>query len=72
VSWGNRRAGLDRLVHGPTSRTEPLDQFEWSWGYAKRFGVVHLDSSTLVRTPKDSAWCYAGVVRDNAVPGAPA
>jgi len=49
-----------------------LDNFEWAWGYAKRFGVVHVDYSTLIRTPKDSAWFYAGVVRDNAVPGAPA
>jgi beta-glucosidase len=45
-----------------------LDNFEWAWGYAKRFGVVHVDYTTLVRTPKDSAWFYAGVARDNAVP----
>ncbi|MBN9097471.1 MULTISPECIES: GH1 family beta-glucosidase [unclassified Pseudonocardia] len=48
-----------------------LDNFEWAWGYEKRFGVVHVDYSTLVRTPKDSAWFYAGVARDNAVPVAP-
>jgi beta-glucosidase len=47
-----------------------LDNFEWAWGYAKRFGVVHVDYATLARTPKDSARFYAGVVRDNAV-GAP-
>jgi beta-glucosidase len=49
-----------------------LDNFEWAWGFAKRFGVVHVDYATQVRTPKDSAWFYAGVVRDNAVPGSPA
>jgi beta-glucosidase len=48
-----------------------LDNFEWAWGYAKRFGVVYVDYATLRRTPKDSAWFYAAVSRDNAVPGAP-
>jgi beta-glucosidase len=45
-----------------------LDNFEWAWGYAKRFGVVHVDYATLARTPKDSAVFYAAVARDNAVP----
>lgn len=39
-----------------------LDNFEWSWGYAKRFGVVHVDYATQVRTPKDSARFYAAVI----------
>lgn len=48
-----------------------LDNVEWAWGYAKRFGVVHVDYATLARTPTDSAWFYAGVARDNALPPAP-
>jgi beta-glucosidase len=44
-----------------------LDNFEWAWGYSKRFGIVHVDYETLARTPKDSAHFYAGVVRDNAL-----
>ncbi len=32
-----------------------LDNFEWSSGYAKRFGIVHVDYATQQRTPKDSA-----------------
>ncbi len=44
-----------------------LDNFEWAWGYEKRFGIVRVDYETLARTPKDSAWFYARVVRDNAV-----
>jgi beta-glucosidase len=45
-----------------------LDNFEWAWGYGKRFGIVHVDYDTQVRTPKDSALFYADVIRRNAVP----
>ncbi|MCR8547264.1 GH1 family beta-glucosidase [Salipiger sp. P9] len=31
-----------------------LDNYEWSFGYDKRFGIVHVDFDTLVRTPKAS------------------
>jgi len=39
-----------------------LDNFEWSLGYSKRFGIVHVDFETQKRTPKDSARFYAKVV----------
>ncbi len=35
-----------------------LDNFEWSSGYAKRFGIVHVDYETQQRTLKDSARWY--------------
>jgi beta-glucosidase len=35
-----------------------LDNFEWEWGYDKRFGIVHVDFETQRRTPKDSALWY--------------
>ncbi|HLS39838.1 MAG TPA: GH1 family beta-glucosidase [Ornithinicoccus sp.] len=38
-----------------------LDNFEWAWGYDKRFGIVRVDYTTLERTPKASAVWYAGV-----------
>ena len=45
-----------------------LDNFEWSYGYSKRFGIVRVDYQSQLRTPKDSARFYAEVVRANAVP----
>ncbi|MET1053073.1 MAG: GH1 family beta-glucosidase [Mycetocola sp.] len=41
-----------------------LDNFEWSWGYDKRFGIVRVDYDTQERIPKDSAITYAGIIAD--------
>jgi beta-glucosidase len=32
-----------------------MDNFEWAYGYVKRFGIVRVDYDTQVRTPKQSA-----------------
>jgi beta-glucosidase len=40
-----------------------LDNFEWAEGYTKRFGIVHVERDTLVRTPKASYHWYAARVR---------
>jgi len=40
-----------------------LDNFEWSLGYSKRFGIVHVDFETQKRTFKQSARFYAEVIR---------
>ncbi|MFE5486856.1 GH1 family beta-glucosidase [Streptomyces sp. NPDC056527] len=42
-----------------------MDNFEWAYGYAKRFGAVHVDYDSLARTPKSSAHWYARVARSN-------
>jgi beta-glucosidase len=44
-----------------------MDNFEWAWGYSKRFGIVHVDFDTQVRTPKNSARWYRDVIARNAV-----
>ena len=42
-----------------------LDNYEWSQGYSKRFGLVHVDFQTQRRTPKASAHYYRDVIRSN-------
>jgi beta-glucosidase len=39
-----------------------LDNFEWSYGYTKRFGLVHVDFATQRRTVKQSGSWYQGLV----------
>ncbi|HZL85262.1 MAG TPA: GH1 family beta-glucosidase [Candidatus Krumholzibacteria bacterium] len=40
-----------------------LDNLEWASGFSKRFGLVHVDFDTQVRTPKASAHFYREVIR---------
>jgi len=46
-----------------------LDNFEWAYGYDKRFGIVHVDYETQRRTPKTSAHWYSAVARTNELAG---
>ncbi len=63
------RAAHDAMQQGVNLRGycawSLLDNFEWSLGYAKRFGIVHVDYTNLRRTPKASARFYAEVIRTN-------
>ena len=45
-----------------------LDNFEWAWGYDKRFGIVRVDYDTQVRTIKDSGLAYAELIRASREP----
>ncbi|WP_461030662.1 glycoside hydrolase family 1 protein, partial [Streptomyces sparsus] len=45
-----------------------LDNFEWAYGYSKRFGAVYVDFDTQERIPKSSAHWYAEVVRNRELP----
>ena len=42
-----------------------LDNFEWAEGYAKRFGIVHVDYETFERTPKMSFKKYKEIIAAN-------
>lgn len=44
-----------------------LDNFEWAWGYDKRFGLVRVDYETQVRTPKSSAIEYRRIIASRAL-----
>jgi beta-glucosidase len=44
-----------------------MDNFEWSDGYEKRFGLYRVDFQTQRRTPKLSASFYREVIQRNAV-----
>ena len=39
-----------------------LDNFEWAEGFQQRYGLVHVDHDTQVRTPKKSFRWYADLV----------
>ena len=39
-----------------------LDNFEWAWGYWKRFGLVYVDFATLERVPKGSFYWYRDLI----------
>ncbi len=45
-----------------------LDNFEWAYGYSKRFGIVRVDFDSQKRTVKDSGRFYSEVVQSNTVP----
>jgi beta-glucosidase len=45
-----------------------LDNFEWAWGYSKRFGLVYVDYPTQRRIPKQSARFFREVTSTNGLP----
>ena len=42
-----------------------FDNFEWAFGFSKRFGIVHMNYETLQRTLKSSAHFYSKVIASN-------
>jgi len=42
-----------------------FDNFEWAHGFSKRFGIVHMNYDSLIRTPKASAHFYSKVIATN-------
>lgn len=44
-----------------------MDNFEWAWGYDRRFGITYVDYSTQQRIPKASFEWYAECIRNNRV-----
>lgn len=44
-----------------------MDNFEWAWGYDRRFGLIYVDYKTGTRTLKDSADWYKGVIENHGI-----
>lgn len=44
-----------------------MDNYEWAWGYEKRFGIVRVDYETQERTVKDSGHTYTEIIRTRAL-----
>ena len=65
------RAALDAIDAGVDLRGyfawSLLDNFEWTHGYSKRFGLIHVDFATQRRTVKASGEFYRGVIERNGV-----
>ncbi|HET6533460.1 MAG TPA: GH1 family beta-glucosidase [Actinoplanes sp.] len=68
---GHLRACHDALANGVDLRGyfvwSLMDNFEWAEGYAKRFGIVHVDYRTQARLPKESARWYSEVIKRNGL-----
>jgi beta-glucosidase len=63
---GHLKAAHEALAKGANLRGyfvwSLMDNFEWALGYGKRFGIVHVDYQTQVRTLKQSAHWYRDVI----------
>jgi beta-glucosidase len=63
------RAVLDAIDAGVDVRGyfvwSLLDNFEWAWGYQRRFGIVRVDYESQERIVKQSAHAYAAIVAEN-------
>jgi len=68
---GHLRAVHDAISRGADTRGylawSLMDNFEWAYGYDKRFGLVYVDYATQRRVPKDSALWYRDVIRRNGL-----
>lgn len=62
-----RRAGADVRGYFYWST---MDNFEWNFGYAPKFGLIAVDRRTLARTPRPSAHFFAEVIRTRRLTGA--
>ena len=44
-----------------------MDNFEWAFGFSKRFGMIYTDFATQERIPKASAAFYSETIRRNGI-----
>jgi beta-glucosidase len=44
-----------------------VDNFEWTFGYSMKFGLVEMDPATQARQPRPSAAFYANIIKENGL-----
>jgi beta-glucosidase len=44
-----------------------IDNFEWTYGYSKRFGIIYIDYKTQERILKNSAFWYRDLIKSRAI-----
>ncbi len=44
-----------------------MDNYEWAFGYSKRFGIVYVDYETQERIPKDSYYRYKEIIANKGL-----
>jgi len=62
-----QRAIADGVPVGGYFAWSLMDNFEWSQGLSKRFGLFHVNYATLARTPRESAFWYRDAISGEAV-----
>ena len=45
-----------------------MDDFEWDYGYSKKYGLAEVDYRSLTRTPRSSAFVYKDIITRNGIP----
>jgi beta-glucosidase len=45
-----------------------MDNFEWGYGYTKRFGIVHVNYESQERIVKDSGLWFSELIRSRSIP----
>lgn len=60
-----KRAAADGIPVQGYFHWSLMDNFEWAEGYTHRFGLIHVDMNTKVRTPKESSKWYRTVIESN-------
>ena len=60
-----RRAAEDGIPLKGYMHWSVMDNFEWAFGYNKRFGLIYVDYQTQERTIKDSGYWYKEVIESN-------
>jgi beta-glucosidase len=66
LAWLHRAIGEGADVRGYL-HWSLIDNFEWAFGFAPRFGLAEVDYETFARAPRPSSQLYARIARENRI-----